>query len=78
MDYSIWAEIEKRLSNQERSYPASKKETRDEYLQRARRTAMRLPAAFINRAIGDMKRRCQLLFEAKGGLFEEGGQRRRA
>ena len=47
-------------------------QTREQYLQWMRRTAMRLSPAFIDKAIGGMKRRCRLLFVAKGGLFEEG------
>jgi hypothetical protein len=37
-------------------------------------TAKRLPRGFINRSIMDMKRRCERLYLAKGGLFEEGGR----
>jgi len=29
----------------------------------------------VERSIGDMKRRCQLLYARRGGLFEEGGRR---
>ena len=42
---------------------------------RLRRTAIRLPAAFVKKSIEDMKRRCQRLYAAKGGYFEEGGRR---
>ena len=49
-------------------------ETRNEFLARLRRTAMRLPATFINRAIVDMRRRCELLHAARGFHFQEGGR----
>ena len=55
-----------------------KYETRAEFEQRLDRTDRRLPAAFINNAIGNLQKRCQLLYKAKGGLFEEGGRSRRA
>ena len=38
---------------------------------RLRRTAKRLPASFLNKCVGDMRRRCQLLRAAKGKHFEE-------
>ena len=55
-----------------------KYETRAEFEQRLDRTARRLPEAFINNAIGNLQKRCKLLYEANGGLFEEGGRSRRA
>jgi len=74
LDYAIWAEISRRMRQQEKGWPASKRETRDEYLRRLRQTAMKLPKAFVRKSIGDMRRRCQRLFDKKGGLFEEGGR----
>ena len=38
------------------------------------RAALSLPAAFTTKSIGDMQRRRQRLYEAKGSLFEEGGR----
>ena len=52
----------------------SGKESKMDYMARLRRTAMRLPRSFMNKSIGDMKRRCERLYEAGGGLFEEGGR----
>ena len=52
----------------------SKRETRQEYVNRLRRVAKSLPASFINKSIGDMVRRCNRLYAAKGGHFEEGGR----
>ena len=77
MDYSIWAEVERKLREQERKMPPSKRETRQEFERRLDRTAANLPKEFIDKAIGDMRRRCELLSKAKGGLFEEGGRARR-
>ena len=59
---------------QERTWK-NKRESREAYLARLRRTALRLPASFINKSIEDMVRRCQKLYEAKGWYFEEGGRR---
>ena len=73
-DYALWTEISKRMRRQEKSWPDGKKEKRDEYLARLRKTALGLPSSFVTRSIGDMARRCQRLRQAKGGHFEEGGQ----
>ena len=62
------------VPRQEQGWPKNRRETRDEYLQRLQRTAFKFPRTFITQSIGDMARRCQRLFEAKGGLFEEGGR----
>ena len=72
-DYSLWAEVSRRMRRQEKAWPAKKRETRQGYLARLRRTALRLPAAFVNKSIGDMARRCQRLHAAQGKHFEEGG-----
>ena len=48
LDFSLWAEINKRMRNQEKNWPYGKKETRDAYRQRLRRTAKNLPADYIN------------------------------
>ena len=64
------------MRRQERNFPKLKKETRDQFEQRLRKTALNLPTSFIDDAIGDMQRRCQRLYKAKGGLFEEGGRKR--
>ena len=74
MDYSIWAEVERRLRRQELRFPAEKRETRAQFIQRLQRTAKGLSKDFLTKAISDMVRRCQLLYDAEGGLFEEGGR----
>ena len=73
-DYALWKQVIRQMRAQEAKWSKSKRETRDEYLGRLRRTALSLPRQFVMDAVGDMKRRCQRLFAAKGGLFEEGGR----
>lgn len=77
MDYAVWSEMERRLRAQERPWPQSRRETREQFKKRVARTARNLPANFIKTSIMNLKVRCQRLFDAKGGLFEEGGVRRR-
>ena len=55
-----------------------KHETREEFERRLDRTAQQLPQEFIEKSIGEMPRRVERLYNAKGGLFEEGGKRRHA
>ena len=78
LDYAVWKEVNRLLRNQEKSWPQSKKETRAQYQTRLKRAASRLPATFINKSIGDMRRRCQRLLAAQGGFFEEGGKSKSA
>jgi transposase len=73
-DYAIWRAVVRQMRLQEAQFPAAKRESRDEYISRLRKAATGLKKSFIDAAIGDMKRRCQRLFEAKGGFFEEGGK----
>ena len=77
MDYAVWAEVERKLREQERKWTSSKKESRNAFEKRLDKTARGLNPDFIDKSIGDMRRRCTLLYEAKGGLFEEGGHRLR-
>jgi hypothetical protein len=77
LDYAVWSEVEKRMRKQEQNFPEHKRETRSEFEARLDATAKRLPASFINKSIANMKERCQKLYDAKGGLFEEGGRPRR-
>ena len=77
LDYAIWSEVERRMRLQERKWPATKRETRAAFGMRLDRTASNLSAAFVDKAIADLRRRCQELFKAKGGLFEERANCRR-
>ena len=72
-DYALWREVTRKMRAQERRFPKSKRETRQQYIARLRRAALSLPKDFINKAIGNMVKRCQRLYEAKGHHFEEGG-----
>lgn len=72
MDYAVWKAISRKMREQERKMPTSKKETRKEYANRLARNARSLTPDFVKKAIKSMKRRCQLLYKAKGGHFEEG------
>lgn len=74
MDYSIWSEVNRRMRRQEAKWPKAKRETRAEFAARLRRTATRLPTAFIKASMGDMRRRCKRVLAAKGGFIEEGGR----
>ena len=74
MDFAVWSEVERRMRRQERSFPKSKRETRGEFILRLQRTARNLSKAFLTRSIADLRRRCELCYKAKGGLFEEGGR----
>ena len=76
-DYALWSEVEKRLRLQERKMPAGKKETREQFERRLDRTLRSLPQAFIDNSIGNLQERCQKLYDAEGGLFEEGGRSKR-
>jgi hypothetical protein len=75
MDYAIWKEVNRRMRSQEQTWKGKRRETREQYLSRLRKTALRLPASFIKKSIGDMARRCERLYQAKGSYFEEGGRR---
>ncbi|CAE7511472.1 F52C9.6 [Symbiodinium pilosum] len=69
LDYAVWKEVNQRLRRQEKTWPRAKRETRQSYVQRLKRTIRSLP-----NSIGDMVRRCERLHEAKGHFFEEGGR----
>ena len=56
---------------------AEKCETHADFIKRLNRTACNLPASLINDAVGSLQNRCRLLLKAKGGLFVEGGRKRR-
>ena len=77
LDYTIWSEVERRMRLQERAWPASKRETEQEFGKRLDSTAKTLPKSFIVKSISHLHERCQRLHEAKGGLFEEGRRARR-
>ena len=73
-DYALWKQVARIMRRLEKRFPKGKRETRKQYLDRLRRAARNLPKSFIDHSIGDMRRRCQCLYAAKGGYFEEGGR----
>ena len=74
-DYALWKQVTRTMRKQERRWPTSRRETRAQYVARLARAARGLKKSFVVKAIGDMKRRCQRLYNSKGGHFEEGGRR---
>ena len=72
-DYFLWSAVNRRMREQEHPWPASKRETREDFFRRLRRTALATPPATVRAAVGDMKRRCTRLLAANGGNIEEGG-----
>ena len=74
VDSAVWSEAERRLRAQEKRWGDGKRETRSEFERRLDRVAKALPSTFIDKSTMDLKRRCERLYVAKGGLFEEGGK----
>lgn len=71
LDYCLWHEINVRMRAQESTFRPAFKETPDAFKKRLRKTALSLPKSLVTRAVGDMKRRLQLIKKAKGGLINE-------
>ena len=68
---AVWAEISRRLRQQERNFPRNKKESKADFIERLRKTAMGLPTSVVRKAVDSMERRCKQIQEAKGGLIDE-------
>ena len=66
-------EINRKMRFQVARWSKLKKEKRKAFLARLRRTAMALPADYINKVIGNLEAHLQLLKKADGGDFIEGG-----
>lgn len=71
LDYSLWAAINKAMRKQEAKFRKDKKETKEAYKMRLKKTALSLPTAVVKKAVRDMRRRCREVVKAKGGLFEK-------
>ena len=71
LDYSLWHTSNLRMRRQEKSFTANFTESEEDFKARLKRTAMRLPAATVSQAIGDMHRRVRMVLEEKGDLFNE-------
>lgn len=71
LDYSIWAEINRRMRQREAGFRVQKRESKAAFLKRLRRVALALPATFVERAMQSMKRRCKAIKANKGYLIDE-------
>ena len=71
-DFALWDEVNRRMQATEAAWHKSKKETRAEYLNRLKKTAMSLPKAVVQNMIKDLKPRCERLYDEGGGNIEEG------
>ena len=71
IDYFVWSEVERRMRTMERAWPNTRHETRQQYIRRLRAAVRSIPANVIDKAIGDLARRAELLYRARGGLFDE-------
>ena len=58
----------------ESKWGKGRRETRAQYLARLRKMALRLPRSLIQKSIGDVCKRCERLYNARGEHFEEGGR----
>lgn len=73
LDFAFWAHLNRRMRAAESTWPVSRRETRAQYVERLRRTAMSTPLEFLARITGTLAKRCAQLAAAKGGHFAEGG-----
>ena len=73
LGYAVRSRVNQLMREQEKAFPKSKPESRDQFLARLRRTAMSLPSDCIDRALAHQKKRCAACVKAKGGHFPEGG-----
>ena len=70
-DYALWDEVNRCMREQEARWKG-KKDTREEFLERLRKTAFSLPESVVKKMVQGMKPRCERLYTAKGGNIEEG------
>ena len=71
LDYCLWAEINTRMRVQEKAFPKSKKESRAQFKDRLRRTALGFPKSVVRKAVSDMHRRVRMVVAAEGGHINE-------
>ena len=62
LDFFLWSEVERRMAK----HDPKPKETMTQFKARLRRTAMGIPSSLIAKAIANMKKRAQAIFDAKG------------
>ena len=73
LDFSFWAAVNNKMRSKEKKWPASKRESRQAYITRLRRTACSMPADYVEKIVGAMAGRVQQVLEFGGGFFPEGG-----
>ena len=71
LDYSLWAYINTKMREQEKAFPANKKESVKQFKDRLRRTALIIPARVVRKAVNDMHARVRKVFDADGGHITE-------
>ena len=59
------------MRKHEEKFAASKRKSRNAFLKRLWRTALRVPEEYSNKTIGDLHSRCAKLRESKGGHIVE-------
>jgi hypothetical protein len=62
LDYFLWAEVERRMQ----ASRITRRESRDAYMARLRRTALAIPKAVITKAVAQLKRRSAEIVDAEG------------
>ncbi len=70
LDCALRSQVDARMRAQELDFAKGFKETEAEFKQRLRKTAMGLPTSLVKRCVGDMRRRCQEVFDARGGWVQ--------
>ena len=76
-DYTIHDQSEELMRQQERKFPEGKRETREQFEARLDLTAKRLSPSYIRKSIRNLKERYQRCYAEGGGLFEEGGKKKK-
>lgn len=71
LDYSLWHAINKAMREQEKRMRKNKKESKETYMKRLRKTALSLSPTSVRNAVMDMHKRVRQVVKAEGGLFIE-------
>ena len=72
LDFNFWAAVNRKMREEERDWPASKKESRAAFIVRLRKAARSFPSEYINGIVGAIAGRCHKVVAAKGGHIAEG------
>lgn len=72
LDFNFWAAVNRKMREEERGWPASKKESRAAFIVRLRKAARSFPSEYINGIVGAIAGRCHKVVAAKGGHIAEG------